>query len=295
MKWSPDGHRFAVASVCKCISFCVYEPLTHLWIGKVINEQINTAVLCLEFHPAAHILAVGTIDGLVLLYSTFTKKIKEDSEYKPGPLNVHNEKLGTLLKTLNYTPNVWINSISWSQQGTQICYASQDNSVNIVYFSSNDDEPSYWKIKLPSLSCLTTCFLSDYAIACAGYDNTCYLIGFDGEAWSYIQPFETEQKKSADASNTAGARGSRLQASLKMFEQLSQSKQTPAAGGASSGGNNSNDNSWKTHKNTITCIEGKTIEKGSYIEFSTSGLDGKVCVWSTHSLPADIQTKFYID
>lgn len=160
---------------------CVYEEIAHIWRGKIITEQINSPVLCLEFHPTAHIVAIGTMDGSVLLYSAYSKKSK--TEYNPGPLPP-NDKFGALIQPLKYTPDVWVNSISWSQQGVQMCYSTQNSEIHVVYFTGT--EPVHSIIKLPSLSCLSTCFLSDYAIACAGYDYVCYLCGFNGEKWYYI-------------------------------------------------------------------------------------------------------------
>lgn len=95
----------------------------------------------------------------------------------------------------------------------------------------------------------------------------------------YVQEFQNEEKQKTNTST----RGSRLQANMKMFEGFAQKQntETPKVN--------------KLHQNTITEIQGKTVSNGSFIEFTSAGLDGKLCVWSTHSLPKDIQTKYYID
>ncbi|KAK4467429.1 hypothetical protein MN116_009071 [Schistosoma mekongi] len=87
VKWSPLEDRFAVGSGSKLLAVCCFDEESDWWIGKKIKKPIRSTVTCSDWHPNNVLLACGSSDFHVRIFSAFTKSGPSESEWgKHTPL-----------------------------------------------------------------------------------------------------------------------------------------------------------------------------------------------------------------
>lgn len=75
VRWSPKEDKFAVGSGAKLISVCYFEEQNDWWVSKHVKKQIKSTITCLDWHPNNMILACGSTDYKVRIYSAFVKEV----------------------------------------------------------------------------------------------------------------------------------------------------------------------------------------------------------------------------
>ena len=66
-----------MGSGAKIISICYYETGMDWWVAKHIKKPLKSTVTCLDWHPNNVLLAAGSTDFKVRVYSGFIKDIEE--------------------------------------------------------------------------------------------------------------------------------------------------------------------------------------------------------------------------
>lgn len=81
VRWSPLEDRFAVGSGCKLVAVCCFDKALDWWVSKRIKKQIKSTVTCLDWHPNNSVLACGSSDFRVRVYSAFIQPGVQESEW----------------------------------------------------------------------------------------------------------------------------------------------------------------------------------------------------------------------
>ncbi|VDN41048.1 unnamed protein product [Dibothriocephalus latus] len=85
VRWSPLGNKFAVGAGSKLISICFFEMEQDWWVPKHIKKQIKSSVTCLDWHPNNLLIACGSTDYRVRVFSAFVKQVdKEEADSSWG-------------------------------------------------------------------------------------------------------------------------------------------------------------------------------------------------------------------
>lgn len=250
VRWSPAETKFAVASGARLISVCYFEQENDWWISKHIKKPIKSTVLSLDWHPEGILLAAGSSDMKARVFSAWIKGIDAKAS---NP--VWGEKLpfGTLCG--EFSSNGWVHAIAFSPQGTAVAWVAHDSCVYIAT-GPNDIVHCVPTNVLPFTSLL---FASETSIIAAGHDCAPYLLQYENE-WKMIEKLDASDQKKLVADNSA----------FNKFKQMDSKNQTTE-----------NDTTLSTiHQNTITCLMEIKSVNGSLTQFSSSGADGKLVIWT---------------
>ena len=83
VRWSPEENKFAVGSGAKCISVCYYEKDNDWWVAKHIKKPLKSTITCLDWHPNNILIAAGSTDFKVRVYSGYIKEIEDKPSATP--------------------------------------------------------------------------------------------------------------------------------------------------------------------------------------------------------------------
>ncbi|GJQ87954.1 Sop2 [Trypoxylus dichotomus] len=83
VKWSPDENKFAVGSGARLISVCYFESENDWWVSKHIKKPIRSTITSIDWHPNNVLLAAGSADFKVRVFSAYIKDIEKTPEPTP--------------------------------------------------------------------------------------------------------------------------------------------------------------------------------------------------------------------
>lgn len=131
MRWSPNGRKFAVASVDGTVAIGHFEAENDWWVCRHLRKPSGTAaetqapVLGIAWHPQNILLAVGTLDGQVQVLAAGLKAVDEDlKQSKP---------FGTVL--VQVPVDSWPHAVAFSCDGALLAWCS--NPKKEIYNSFN--------------------------------------------------------------------------------------------------------------------------------------------------------------
>jgi actin related protein 2/3 complex subunit 1A/1B len=261
VKWAPNGFKFAVGSGARVIAVCYFEQENDWWISKHIKKPIRSTILSIEWHPNNVLLAAGSTDGHARVFSGFIKGI----DTKPEP-SLWGEKLpfNTLTGDFVSSNGGWVHDVAFSADGNILAFVSHDSSLTIVYPGGADAPPkSILSVSTSLLPFTSVIFKNDHTIIAAGHD--CHPVVFEGDESNWVQSYSIDDPKDSkveDAGETSA---------LNMFKQLDL-KGTLT---------NKNSSTLKTiHQNSITQIRPYAESNGEVSKFSSSGIDGRIVIFS---------------
>lgn len=128
VKWSPDENKFAVGSGARLISVCYFESENDWWVSKHIKKPIRSTVTCLDWHPNNVLLAAGSSDFKVRIFSAYIKDIEKTPESTPWGAKM---PLGQLMCEFvnSNAGGGWVHSVSFSPDGNTLCWV-----IRFLYF-----------------------------------------------------------------------------------------------------------------------------------------------------------------
>ncbi|KAK6643672.1 hypothetical protein RUM43_005182 [Polyplax serrata] len=257
VKWSPKENKFAVGSGARLIAVCYFESVNDWWVSKHIKKPIRSTVTTIDWHPNNVLLAAGSSDFKVRIFSALIKEIEE-----APPATEWGSKmvLGTLMAEFNNSPisGGWIHSVAFSMDGSRLCWVAHDSSINVA------DSQTVCKLKteyLPFKCCL---WIGKNTIVAAGHGCCPMLFSVDSNNHiTFLSKLDISQKR-----ETGGI------SAMRKFQSLD--RQARVA---------NNDTALETiHQNTITGIRLYSTTK-----LSTSGLDGQLVIWDMNTLEREIK------
>ncbi|KAF2157109.1 actin-related protein 2/3 complex, subunit 1 [Myriangium duriaei CBS 260.36] len=256
VRWSPSETKFAVGSGARIAAVCYFEEENDWWVSKHLKKPLRSTVTSLAWHPNSVLLGVGSTDGHARVLSGFIKGIDE----RPEP-SVWGERLpfNTVCgEFLNQTAG-WVKGVAFSPSGDALAFVSMDSTITIAYPAGENQPPkAVVSVSTQALPFADLIWISESEIVCAGYD--CAPLRFQGSEadWQLVNSLDP----SASATSSGGPQ--REESALNMFRQMDLR------------GKAKDDTQLKTvHQNTIN-----TIRFHGSKAISTSGVDGRVVIWS---------------
>jgi len=260
VKWSPKEDKFAVGSGARLISICYFEQENDWWVSKHIKKPLRSTVTSLDWHPGNYLLAAGSTDFKARVFSAYVKEI----ETKPSATEWGKKMpFGNMMAEFTSGGGGWVHSVSFSANGTQLAWVGHDSSISVVDSANN---MALRTIKTTFLPFMTCNWIGNSTLLVAGYD--CTPMVFHYQSGDIVFSAKLDKEGQAQAQKFTA---------MKHFQSLDKRAETES---------NSSVNT--THQNTITRVRVHTGGKSGASKVSTSGVDGKLCVWDLRTLEATI-------
>ncbi|UZJ50746.1 hypothetical protein CBS101457_000066 [Exobasidium rhododendri] len=311
VRWSPREDKFAVASGARIISICSFESDNDWWVAKHIKRPLRSTVLSLDWHPNNVLLAAGSADMRARVFSAFIKGIDE----RPSP-TVWGERLpfGTLCGEWSTPASGWVQGVAFSPSGDTLAFVGHDSSLTVVYPSGPEQPPHAIHVfRSPTLPHVALQFVTEDSLVAAGHD--CQPVLFSGSVasgWKMTKSLDVISGAAGKAAppppppKAAGLSGVSSVGRLNN-EAFNRFKSADARGssgspasmnnGASAGGANggsvagglgavaganvgADGELHTTHQNTITSVRAYEGPREAVSKVSTSGVDGRLCIFS---------------
>merc|ERR1711962_946855 len=262
VRWSPEENKFAVGSGAKIVSICYYETGMDWWVAKHIKKPLKSTVTSLDWHPNNVLLACGSTDFKVRVFSGFIRDIedkpKETAWGKKMPM-------GQLMAefTNSGMGGGWVHAVSFSASGSQLAWVAHASSISVA---DAEKDMLVSRLRTDLLPLLTLTWTGPSSLLAAGHN--CVPISFSVDSGSgTISPgvrLETEQKKGG------GGGSSSAMNIFKNKDKLGQSE------------NESKLNT--THQNQISELRLYSGDKAQGGTVSSVAGDGKLVLWDLPAL-----------
>jgi len=302
VRWSPNEDKFAVASGARNVCICSFDDEAQWWASKQLKKPIRSTVLSIDWHPNSVVLAAGCADAKARVFSAYIREVDK----KPGP-NVWGEKFpfNTVCGEYASSAGGWVHSVGFSPSGDILAFASHDSTITIVYPGA----PAVLTIKSTTLPYVTLTWTSEDSLVAAGHDCQPVLFSGTAEKWTALGSLDdvtggssarssvlSAQLTGASAASRSGV-GRLNNAAFNRFKEAD-SRGTPTtssapgtpfspggpnlAGGVVGGATGAGTSELLTvHQNTITSVRPYEVgSNGTVTKVSTSGVDGRLVVWS---------------
>ncbi|OQE14242.1 hypothetical protein PENSTE_c037G05938 [Penicillium steckii] len=260
VRWSPSEQKFAVGSGARVIAVCYFEEENDWWISKHLKKPIRSTITTLAWHPNSVLLAAGSTDSHARVLSSFIKGV----DTRPEP-SAWGERLpfNTICGEYLNDSAGWIQGVSFSPSGNALAFTGHDSSVTVVYPSAPEQPPrAMLNISTRLLPLNSLIWNGENEIIAAGHDCEPFRFRGDESGWQLAGSLENKDGE--------GAGGAREESALNMFRQMDLKGQAQV-----------NTKLKSTHQNTVNAVRAFQESNGQVTSFSTSGVDGRVVIWST--------------
>jgi len=204
-------------------------------------------------------LASGSTDAYARVFSSFIKAV--DTRPEPG---VWGERLPFNTVCGEYLNNSagWIHATSFSPSGNALAFAAHDSSITVVYPNGAEQPPkAILSISTQLLPFMSLIWNGENEIIAAGYDCEAYRFQGNEAGWQLTDSLGSKVQQ--DTSEI------REETALNMFRKMDLK------------GKAKDDTVLTTvHQNTITTMRIYETSAGKVKKFSTSGVDGRVVIWT---------------
>ncbi|KAH7889538.1 WD40-repeat-containing domain protein [Phlebopus sp. FC_14] len=278
VRWSPNEDKFAVASGARAIAICSFDSESNWWVARQLKKPIRSTVLSVDWHPNNVLLAAGSADMKARVFSAYIK----DVDKRPAP-TVWGEKLpfNTVCGEYASPAGGWVHAVGFSPSGDVLAFASHDSSISIVYPGG----PTIHTIRISTLPCLTLSWTAEDSLVAAGHD--CQPMVFSGSdgGWALVGTLDDTSSSGTKSMAKAGTVGRLNSAAFNTFRNADTRGHTTAGDGTT-------DTELPTvHQNTITSVRPYEVgHDGSVVRVSTSGVDGKLAIWSVAAVSVGVIT-----
>jgi len=264
VRWSPNENKFAVGSGARILSICYFDSENDWWIAKHIRKPIRSTITTVDWHPNNILLAAGSTDFKVRVFSTYIKEI----EPKPSATEWGAKMpFANLMAEFSNSPTGggWIHGVSFNNEGTRLAWVGHDSSIAVA------DAPSgmvMMKLKTSLLPMLTLTWISPNKILGAGHDCVPILFHVDNAGkLSLGGKLESEEAVAVENAVSASA--------MNMFRNKDRVGQELLDSRLSS-----------THQNQICSLRIVAGNKQGASVISTTAGDGNLVVWNLDNLGA---------
>ncbi|KAG7828237.1 hypothetical protein KL920_003964 [Ogataea angusta] len=257
VKWSPCGSKFAVGSSARVIAVCYFEVENDWWISKHIKRPLKSTVLSLDWHENSVLLACGSTDGHVRVFSTYIKGV----DTKP-PATVWGERLPFQTLCLDYNVGSWVHDVKFDPSYSFVAAVANDSAVYFVYPGPGEQEVAgVVTAKTSYLPFRTLIFASPSKVIAAGHN--CHPIVFEGDSsgWQHTYAIDDPATKTKTSHES--------QSALNLFRQLDLKGSSDANSGEL----------LTVHQNTINVLRPFQTDGHGVLRFSSCGNDGKIVIF----------------
>lgn len=219
-------------------------------MSKHLKQNLQSTVLSIDWHPGNALLAAGSADSTVRVYSAYIKGLED----RPQP-GVWGDRLPFNALLAEEKSLGWVHGVAFAPSGDALGYASHDGSVHILYPTN---PPTVRSVTTEFLPFTTLTFLGDNSLVAGGFSCTPVLFtGNQANGWVLSRNMDKTSKKEPVEQQESSA--------INMFRALDYK-----------GRNDSSTALPTVHQNSIT-----QIRQGPSPEFTTSGIDGRIVRWSS--------------
>lgn len=265
-KWSPSGNKFAVGSSDRVVAVCYYEEENDWWVSKHLKKPLKSTITTIAWHPNDVLLACGSTDGHVRVFSGYIKGLDGKPE-----ASVWGSKLPFQTLCGDYTneTGAWIHGVAFSPSGDCLAYVGHDATLGVVYPAGEGLPPlAILAVHSNNLPFKAVLFAGENKIVAGGH--SCTLSVFEGneQGWRELKSLESKANVVMPVAVADDDDEMSSHDALKMFKQLDLKGRVtkPSAGSASKLAT--------IHQNTIASIRAYSSN-----QVSTSGIDGKVVLF----------------
>ena len=164
-----------MGSGARLISVCYFEKENDWWVSKHIKKPIRSTVTCLDWHPNDVLLAAGSTDFKVRVFSAYIKEIEErpisTSWGSKMPLGlmmaefsnsttgsgIDIDQFDTIIYFIHFNEifvGGWVHSVSFSSSGDRVAWVGHDSSISVADASKGMAVSVIRTDFLPFLACL---------------------------------------------------------------------------------------------------------------------------------------------
>ncbi|XP_013111975.1 actin-related protein 2/3 complex subunit 1A-B [Stomoxys calcitrans] len=254
VKWSPAENKFAVGSGARLISVCYFESENDWWVSKHIKKPIRSTITSIDWHPNNILLAAGSTDYKVRIFSAYIKDIEDQPSPTPWGSRM---PLGNLMAEFknSISGGGWINCVRFSSDGNKLCWVSHDSSISVADATNSNVIVRCKSEYLPFLTCE---WISPTSIVVAGHSCVPLVYMWKSDKLSLIRKLDRSQRKESGGISA-----------MRIFQSLDRNLRSE----------NSDTLVDSIHQNAITCIRLYEGDKYNGTQISTSGIDGQLVIW----------------
>ena len=194
VKWSPEENKFAVGSGAKIISVCYYEKDNDWWVAKHIKKPLKSTITSLDWHPNNILLAAGSSDFKVRVYSGFVKEIEPKPSATAWGARM---PMGNLMIEFSNSPNGggWVHDVSFSADGMKLAWVGHDSSISVADASK---DMVVMKLRTELLPMLTLTWITPSTLLAAGHNCVPITFNVDPSGTVSLGARLEEDKKQED-------------------------------------------------------------------------------------------------
>jgi actin related protein 2/3 complex subunit 1A/1B len=266
VRWSPQEDKFAVGSSARLISICYYEKENKWWVSKHVKKPIRSTILSLAWHPNNVLLAAGSSDFKVRVFSAYIKEIESKPESTSWGKKM---PFGNLMGEWSNGRGGWVHCVAFSPSGGKVAWVGHDSSVSIIQSGENAVPAVLPLNNLPFVTCL---FVSEGSIVAAGHDYVPMVFSHDdNNVLTFMAKLDQPSKKNDDEEETMSA--------MQRFRSLDKRATVGSKAGKS----------LTTHVNMIKQMSIYTSDGATVSQITSGGMDGKIVIWSLKTLEKAIE------
>lgn len=214
--WSPYGEKFAFGTGSYKLYLGYVDQANGWWIAENLSpKKFSASVISVAFHPSGNVVAAGTADGKVRLYTSF---VEGDVAYTDGPFSNIQTKGEELYR---FEIGSWVESISWAPSGKFALFSGHNSTVHKLIVGDGDQLSEEENVIVwDNLPFRSTFMFDDNSFYAGGYDKKPVAFKFKNGKWERTKTFEKEGKMVVKKTI--------VQSNLDMFEsgKMSQGPQT---------------------------------------------------------------------
>ena len=256
VRWAPQENKFAVGSGARIVSVCYHDQDNDWWVAKHIKKPLRSTVTSLAWHPNNILLAAGSTDYKVRVFSAYIK----DIETKPSP-TVWGSKMpfAHLMTEFSNSDSGggWVHCVSFSEDGGKLAWVGHDSSIAVA-----EAGLAVRRLRTDCLPLVSLVWISPVRLVCGGHD--CVPLVFrltdDGGIVLAGRLEDSQPREPREPQEAGGGL-----AAMRMFQSKDRTGEVCAGHYSLS----------TTHQNQIT--EVRRVPGGQMV--STTGGDGRLCVW----------------
>ena len=139
--WNSRGDKFVIAASSGCVNVGTYFEANNFWVAHTVSKSSNKPIhkasaICAKFDPlSSRVVISSSLDGSVLITTCYTDKLDKEGSGPFADITTYGENL------LSVSCNGWVNHVSFSPSGTNICYITHDCEVNFMNVESCAKDP----------------------------------------------------------------------------------------------------------------------------------------------------------
>ncbi|GAV48324.1 hypothetical protein ZYGR_0I06210 [Zygosaccharomyces rouxii] len=267
VSWAPSGYKFAVGSSARIIAVCYYEQENNWWVSKHIKKPIKSTVTCLSWHENGVLLASGSTDGYMRVFSGFIKGL-DSKEVVAGSPWGDKFPFGSVIR--EFYQGSYVHDLQWRSNQERVAFVAHDGTLNIA-----DSQGNIISVNSPDgLPFQALLWVNDAQIICGGYSCHPVMFAADFHSVRFLKDLDkpnkggnTPQSTPADGQEEEENAFSGISA-LRKFKELDLKGKVTA------------DEQESAHENTIVQFRPYAESAGNVSQVSSCGLDGKIVIYA---------------